>query len=160
MKKCAIFGHRNINITNDLKEKLKNTINDLILSENVSVFIFGSKSQFDDLCYEIITSFKETYPHIRRIQIRAEYPIISYEYEKYLKSFYENSFYYDNNLKTGKLSYIKRNEVIINQCDICLCYCDFNYSRPKSNSGTHLAYKYAVKKNKPIINLFDNDNNF
>lgn len=160
MKKCAIIGHRKIVVTNDLKEKIKNVIINLITVEKVSIFIFGSKSMFDDLCYEIVTELKKDFPMIYREQIRAEYPVVSEEYYNYLKRFYENSYYYDKDFKTGKLSYIKRNEVMINKSDICLFYCNHNYSPKKQTaSGTILAFNYATLKNKQIINLFE-DNTF
>ena len=160
MKKCAIIGHRKIIVTNDLKEKIKDTLIKLITIENVNVFIFGSKSMFDNVCYEIVSELKNQFPNIYREQIRAEYPVISEEYDNYLKRFYENSYYYDKTLKTGKLSYIKRNEIMINKSDFCLFYCNQNYLPKKQTaSGTILAFNYATSKNKHIINLFD-DNTF
>lgn len=58
-KKCCFFGHRKINKTDELVNKLTETIEKLIVENGVGTFLFGSKSQFDDLCYEIVSELKE-----------------------------------------------------------------------------------------------------
>lgn len=68
----CFFGHRTINETAELKSKLIEIIEKLIVDEKVDTFLFGSRSDFDDLCYDIITQLKEKYPHIKRIYVRAE----------------------------------------------------------------------------------------
>ena len=154
MKRCCIIGHRKINYTPELEDKLKNSILQLITKNNVRVFLFSSKSEFVNLCYDVITQLKSNYPNIRRVFVRAEYPIIDDSYTKYLLSFYEETYFYSQKLSTSKLSYIKRNEEIIKDSDFCLFYFDKNYAPPtKSNSGTQLAFKFATKKRKTIINL-------
>jgi len=53
MKKntCCFFSHRKINETEELKSKLVETIEKLIVYENVDTFLFGSKSRFNSLCH-------------------------------------------------------------------------------------------------------------
>lgn len=69
---CCFIGHREINATDELKKKLCLLIEHLITEESIDTFLFGSKSQFDDLCYDIVTEIKKKYPHIKRIFVRAE----------------------------------------------------------------------------------------
>ena len=38
----------------------------LILKENVRIFNFGSRSDFDTLCHSIVTDLKEKYNNIQR----------------------------------------------------------------------------------------------
>ena len=57
-KACCFFGHRKINETPELIERITKEIEFLITENEVSVFYFGSKSQFDDLCYKVITELK------------------------------------------------------------------------------------------------------
>ena len=73
---CCFFGHRTINETEELKSKLIETIEKLIVEKQVDTFLFGSKSRFNSLCQETVTELKEKYPHIKRIYVRAEYPNI------------------------------------------------------------------------------------
>ena len=49
---CCFFGHRTINETEELKSKLIEIIEKLIVDEKVDTFLFGSRSDFDDLCYD------------------------------------------------------------------------------------------------------------
>ena len=77
---CCFFGHRTINETDELRTKITEVVEGLITDENVDTFLFGSKSEFDSLCLELVTALKEKYPHVKRIYVRAEYPFISDDY--------------------------------------------------------------------------------
>ena len=90
---CCFLGHRNIDETADLKLQLYTVIEKMIIDENVDTFLFGSKSQFNSLCYELVTQIKEKYPHIKRIYVRAEYPYINDEYKNYIYINGEDSYY-------------------------------------------------------------------
>ncbi len=81
---ACFFGHRTINETEELKSKLKREIEKLIVYKNVDTFLFGSRSQFDSLCLELVTDIKEKHPYIKRVYVRAEYPYISEQYKNYL----------------------------------------------------------------------------
>lgn len=157
MKSCCIIGHREIEITARLQNELKNKLIYLIKNEDVKVFYFGSRSEFCKLCYNVITNLKNEYARIKRVYVRAEYANVGESYENYLNEFYEDSFYYDENLKAGRFSYIKRNEFMINVSDFCLFYYNKSYTpSSKTKSGTAIAYNYAVKNSKTIINLYKN----
>lgn len=156
MKTCCILGHRTFEKTKDLELKVKKVVFNLIEKENVTEFLFGSRSEFIDFCYDIITEYKQIYPNIKRIFVRAEYPIISEDYYNYLRRFYEDSYFYDEKLISNKFSYIRRNQTMINKSDFCLFYFKDNYiPKTKSQSGTRIAYEYAIKKRKVITNIAD-----
>lgn len=101
---------------------LKETIKRLITFYNVEVFLFGSKSQFDNLCYKIVSELREEHPNIKRVKVRAEYQYISEDYKNYLLKFYEDSYFSFQVDRDGKLSYIKRNQVMIDASDYCIFY--------------------------------------
>ncbi len=42
---CCFFGHRKINATLELREKVYSVIEKLIIEDKISVFLFGSKSE-------------------------------------------------------------------------------------------------------------------
>ena len=154
MSVCCIIGHREIALTQKLKENVCLIVRNLI-ENGVDTFLFGSRSEFNKLCYDIVTELKREFVIIERVFVRAEYPIIDEWYYEYLTKFYEDSYYYDKDLKNGKLSYIKRNEHLIDCSDCCLFYYNENYvPKTKTKSGTSLAYEYALKKKKVIHNLF------
>ncbi len=156
---CCFFGHRKIEITNELRKKLYNIIEKLILEESVDTFLFGSKSQFNDLCYQIICELKASYPYIKRIYVRAKFPYINDDYRAYLLQKYEETYYPDNMIKAGKSVYVERNCEMINKSRFCIIYFDKNYSLPRQKkSGTKIACDYAMKKQRRIINLFNEIN--
>lgn len=147
---CCILGHREICETEELKRQLTLTIEDLIAKENVDTFLFGSKSSFNSLCYELITQVKVKYPHIKRIYVRAEFPVINEDYREFLLKRYEDTYYPEGLTGAGRLVYIKRNEEMIGKSQFCLFYFDAAYAA-KGRSGTKIAYDYALKHKKRVI---------
>lgn len=148
---CCFIGHREINVTDELKEKLRVVIECLIVDENIDKFLFGSKSQFDDLCYDIVTEIKKKYPHIKRIFVRAEYPYIDESYEAYLLESYEDTYFPKSVLDAGKARYVKRNCEMIDNSRFCIVYYKEDYTPKGRKSGTKIALAYAEKKKKTII---------
>ena len=132
---------------------LKETIYTLI-SDGVDTFLFGSMSEFDNLSWSIVTQIKETHPFVKRVYVRSSSQYIEKSYEQYLLQFYEETYFPSGVGKAGKLAYVKRNYEMIDNSDYCIFYYSDNYqSSLIRNSGTKLAYDYAVKKKKVIINL-------
>lgn len=166
IKICCFIGHRKIEITVKLKQAIYDFVQNLIVNENVKVFLFGSRNKFDDLCYEVVSELQEKYPDIKRVYVRSQYELVDKDYKSYLLQFYEETYFPDNCKGAGKLSHIKRNQAMIDQSDYCLFYYNENYLPPKRkwakrdlfeyqpNSGTALAYKYAKQKKKNIHNFF------
>ena len=150
---CCFIGHRRVAETNALKTELKKTVEGLITEKQVDTFLFGSRSRFDDLCYSVVSDLKEKHPHIKRIYVRAEYPIINEDYEKYLLQSYEETFYPEKLVGAGRAVYVKRNFEMIDKSSFCVVFLDKESAPLKS--GTRIAVNYAVKKGKTVINLFD-----
>ena len=152
-KTCCFFGHRKINETEELKSKLVEIIEKLIVDEKVDTFLFGSKSRFNSLCLEIVTEIKEKYPHIKRVYVRAEYPYISEHYKNYLLESYEDTYYPERIKASGKAIYIERNYEMIDKSDVCIIYYDERLYPATRKSGTKIALNYAIKREKHIIKL-------
>ena len=166
-KACCFFGHRKINETPELTERLESVIESLIKEKAVNIFYFGSKSEFDSLCLKVVTDLKEKYPHIKRIYVRAEFPYIDDSYKKYLLESYEDTYYPEKMINAGRAAYVERNYEMINNSRYCICYYDENYMPPRRKnsrrdltdyqpkSGTRMAFDYANKRNLMIYNVFE-----
>ncbi len=154
--KVTFIGHRKIKQTNKLIEKLTRIITDLIVNESADTFIFGSKSEFDILCHKIVTELMCKYDNVRRVYVRAEYEYIDKAYTKYLLNYYEDTFYPTEVHGAGEASYVKRNRVMIDMCEVLVTYFDEKYTpHTGTNSGTKTAVDYARRKKKRIINVFE-----
>lgn len=165
MKACFI-GHREIEKNEGLISLLTESVLTLI-NNGVKFFLFGSKSDFNDLAWEVVTKLKEKYPFIKRIYVRSAYQHISKDYEDYLLKDYEATYFPPEIEKAGKYSYVERNYNMIDCATYCVFYYNEKYLPPvkkqskrdlfipqRSSSGTKIAYEYAKRKNKKIINLF------
>lgn len=181
IKSCSFFGHRNIEITEELKIKLKQIIEELIIKNNVVTFLFGSKSNFNSLCHLIVTELKHKYINIKRISytcksekclMENEREILEKIYfdinkEKVCLQGFEGEVEHKTKNTSGRASYIERNYAMINDSDYCILFYnekykpDFKkYSKSsigyyQPRSGTSLAYNYAKQKNKNIINVYE-----
>ena len=136
---CCIFGHRKICESKELGLRLFTAIERLIVENNVDTFLFGSKSRFNDLCYEIVSELKEKYHHIKRVYVRAEFPIIDENYEAYLLSRYEDTYFPEKLHHAGKAVYVERNFEMIDNSQYCLVYYNEAHAPTRRKSGTKIA---------------------
>ena len=151
---CSFFGHRDIVVTEQLKEKVHEIVEDLILNKNFTIFLFGGFGDFDDVCCDIVNELKIKYPFISRVfclhdqraldpsRRRRWYPWIKEEkYDEIIYIPLKFDYYYT--------SIYFRNVEMINISSMVLFYVT-----EKERSGVYKAYKHALKKKKPIINLY------
>ena len=179
MKTCSFFGHRKIDETEELKNRLKFIITNLIENEKVDVFLFGSRSDFNSLCHAIVTELKEKYPHIQRRAYTCRNETCTLEKERaYWEEIYsyvqkkpitllgvEDEIEHKTKWISGRAQYVERNQAMIDDSDFCVFYYDESYKLPlrkqyrsalstyQPKSGTKIAYEYARQKKKAIINL-------
>lgn len=180
MKTCCFIGHRKIVWSLELENELFALVKRLIVEFGVTEFLFGSKSEFNNLCHKIVTELKGNFPHIFRVfySCKSESCVFEEEREKWERILsnnmkkevhllgYEKEVEHKTILTAGKASYIERNYEMIDKSDICVFYYNKNYLPEKRkqakrniscyqpNSGTKLAYIYAQRKKKQIINVF------
>ena len=177
VKTCCFIGHRKVSNRNVVYNRVKKTIENLIVNENVRVFHFGSRSEFDDICHEIVTDFQKIYPDIERINFnrKSEYVVKKDEKER-LEEQWSKLLHQDVSLKdydgekmservacAGRASYVERNKEMIDDSDYCVFYYKEDYKpdvskslyKSSGKSGTKIAFEYATVKNKEIINVAD-----
>lgn len=148
-KACSCFGHRDVEITEELKERAEKEIEKAI-ADGIKVFFFGGMSDFDDLVYDIVSEKLAERPDlgIKRI--------FCFPLEKQLRTpprWFKRKKYegYDCPLKEFDWWYTSlyyRNCAMINNSDLVLFYAE-----AKENSGAYKAYKFAVKSHKPVVNF-------
>lgn len=148
---CSFFGHRTINETYELRTELTETIEKLITDEKVDTFLFGSQSEFDRLCLELVTNLKEKYPHVKRIYVRAEYPLINEDYRNYLLNSYDETDYPEKLLGAGRAAYVERNCHMIERSRFCIIYYDEQSAPTTRKSGAKIALDCAIKKGRVIL---------
>ena len=164
MKTCSFFGHRDTEQTEELKEKVKETVERLIVEEGVDTFLFGSRSKFDELCHIVVTELQKTYPNIRRIAYLCKHETgclvgagasltrqieeITGRKERVLE--YEEIKKSDRVNSAGRAAYVERNQLMIDKSEIIILHLD-KEKRGGKPSGTILAYDYAINKAKKTI---------
>lgn len=153
LRTCCFVGHRSTYETEELKTKLYDIVEKLITVEKVNTFLFGSKSRFDSICLEVVTKAKEIYPYIKRVYVRAEFPIISDAYKSYLLENYDDTYYPDKIVGSGRAAYVERNFEMIDQSRFCVIYYDETIAPTERKSGTKIALEYAVNHKKEIIRI-------
>lgn len=166
---CCFIGHRKMEQVEEIEKLVQDTIYSL-LWQGVNHFIFGDHSDFNSLCYEIVTELKDEFPHIRRTHYRTDYPDADDYTMQFLLDGYEDSICPVGVAGAGRAAYVKRNQAMINDSDICVFYFSEEYKpalcreskraitsyQPKS--GTKLAFDYAKALGKRIINLYQRKN--
>ena len=101
----TFIGHRRLQFDNGFRQQLKKLILSLIDNRNADTFLFGSRSDFNDLCLEVVTEIQKERPNIKRVYVRAEYPYINKDYEDYLLGSYDATYIPENVIEAGKAAY-------------------------------------------------------
>lgn len=165
MKVCFI-GHRTVENSEELASLLNDVVVTLI-NNGATTFLFGSMSEFNDLSWQVVTNLQKKNFAIKRVYVRSAFQHIDKSYKDYLLSSYEDTYFPHKIEKAGKYSYLERNYIMIDTSDVCVFYYNENYIPPlkrqpkhnkllpkSRNSGTKLAYSYALHKKKEIVNLY------
>lgn len=172
--KCCFIGHRNIDDAQTTYNRLVCELSSIVESLPLRTFLFGSRSDFNDMCHTVVTELRDAYPDIKRIMyscksecacLESEREHTNQIFSKLLKKQiefqgYEEDYKFPNYLSAGRASYIERNKAMIDDSDICIFYFNEEYTRKNTRSGTAIAYDYAVRLSKKqngkpkIINIF------
>lgn len=174
-RKCCFIGHRTVKNIEETIDRLYKQVQRLIEENNVRIFLFGSRSEFNDICHSVVTDIKSKYRDIRRIMYccRSESACMESErastnaffsrmFDKRIELLgFEEERRYPSYLTAGRASYVERNKAMINDSNYCIFYyCDEYAPSGGGNSGTRIAYRYAqaLAKRKDskleIINVF------
>ena len=115
-KTCCFFGHREV--THNIREKLKATIEKLITEDNVTEYYVGHQGQFDNMVYSVLKELKAKFPQIRYTVVLAYMP------DKHIKELYGEDTLFPDGLENvpKRFAISKRNDWMISHSDIAVCY--------------------------------------
>ena len=140
-KTCCFFGHREV--THNIRPRLTEIIEKLIVDEGVTDFYVGHQGQFDNMVYSVLKELKAKYPKIRYTVVLAYMP------DEYIKDVYGNDTLFPDGLENTpkKFAISKRNDWMIQQSGFAVCYVH------KITGGAAKFRDKAEKKGLRIIDI-------
>lgn len=142
-KVVAFAGHRYEWHCIGVEDKLPQVLEELI-QKGYTIFYDGNYGAFDKKSASAVLELKHKYPHIKLIRILTYY---HHEKDKYeLPSCYDGSILPETEELHYKQKIVKRNEWIVDNCDVLVCHIEETYK-----SGAYRILKYAQKQNRSII---------
>ena len=148
---CSFFGHRSIDLTDELYEAVYREIKAQI-EAGCRIFYFGGYGEFDSLCYDIVTRLKEALPDsdIKRVYCVAQERYLWKNTRYFKRDNYDEIVFLEPAFSWWYKSIYYRNLAMIDKSDAVIFYAE-----EREDSGAYKAYKYAKgKKDKVIINLY------
>ena len=149
-KICSFFGHRNIEMTEQLYATTTAAILDAV-NFGCRIFYFGGYGAFDGLCYRIVTKIKEEEPTLsfRRVYCVAQERYLRKSVRYFQRENYDEVVYLTPSFERWYKSIYFRNCAMIDASDAVI-FC----AEARESSGAYKAYKYALKKKgKKVINV-------
>ena len=150
--KIAFLGHRKIE-NREIIRSITTAVIAKLIAQGADTFLFGRRSEIEWQCKGRETEWKRKNRPLKRKYVRAEYEFISDDYTSYLLQRFESTFFPKEVSNAGRAAYVKRNQVMIDLCDLAVIYYDENVSPANSHSGTARAVQYLLKRKKRFINI-------
>ena len=149
---CSFFGHRDVNITDEL---FSATYNEILkaLDLGCKTFYFGGYGEFDELCHKIITEIKNREPEreITRIYCVSQERYLRKKLRYLERDNFEDVIFLTPSFSGWYKSIYFRNCAMIDNSDVVIFYAE-----EREDSGAYKAFKYAKKKkDKHIVNLLE-----
>ncbi len=152
-KTCCFTGHRDIskNELLPLKNRLKQTLRDLIEKDGIVYFGYGGALGFDMLAAECVLELKSEFEQIRLILVApcadqckrwSQGDIARYES---LKASTDKAVCLSEKYYNGCMQ--KRNRYLVDNSSVCVCYLR------KSSGGTAYTVRYARDNGVRIFEL-------
>ena len=154
MKNCCFTGHRNIT---DVRERLEKEIKSLITEKGITDFFCGGALGFDTEAGLAVIALRKEYPYIRlHLVLPCSPEEQSGKWDDEQKETYRILTGSADSIESVSEKYCngcmkKRNAKLVEYADICLCC----LNEKRKRSGTAQTVNMAVKKNIPVINLYE-----
>ena len=142
-KTCCFFGHREV--THNIRPKLTEIIEKLIVDEGVTYFYVGHQGQFDSIVYSVLKELKARYPQIRYTVVLAYMP------NEHIREIYGEDTLFPDGLESvpKRFAISKRNDWMILHSGFAVCYVY------KITGGAAKFREKAEKKGLLIIDLLN-----
>ena len=145
-KICAFFGHRDVVLSSYDKSVLEKVCRKLIDEEEVYEFWFTKDGECDFYARQVLVEMRENnYPEID-VCILPAYSLSDGLFDV-LSDKYQLLFPGELYHIPWKAAIVKRNEYMVKNADIILCYIKRHYG------GAYKAVKLAEKLKKKVINI-------
>lgn len=141
---CAFFGHRDAPLVGPLADKMEEVVQGLI-NRGVAEYWLCSEGLFDNLARITLKQFQQRYRHLYLCYLPARR--VAKSKEEWIMENYEIIFPREVEDAPWRLAVVKRNDFIIENADIFVCYVVHNCG------GAYEAMHKALKKHKEVINL-------
>ena len=138
---CCFFGHRDTPAT--IQTDLFDCVSSLVEKDNVDTFLVGNHGSFDAMAVSILRAVEVQHPHISHNVVLAYMPTA--------KDLSEEKTLYPEGLELvpKRFAISRRNEWMIEQSDIVVCYVQHSFG----NSSKFV--EKAMAMGKRVINLAD-----
>ena len=143
---CTFFGHKDC--PDSIKERLWETLKELIVNHHVDMFYVGNQGRFDAIVRGVLRELKKEYPQINYAVVLAYIPGKQNEYDNYS----------DTMLPEGiesvhpRYAISWRNNWMLRQSDYVVTYITHSWG-----GAAQYAAK-AARQEKTVINLADIEN--
>ena len=143
----AFFGHRDVDVSSTLENKLEDVVRDLIVC-GYDEFWCCEQGNFDWISRLVLRRLKQTYPNICLCMVCAYNPDkYSRLRQDFLLENYEVIYPEEAAKGTLRFAIARRNKFIAENADVVVCYITHH------SGGAYQAVKIAEKCGKQIINL-------
>ena len=146
-KICCFFGHRKI----EDRERIRRQVAELVekrIKEGFTLFLFG---EFDELCHEVVSHLKQSYPQIRRVYcVTEERHLRQGKRPKHLsEKDYEEFSYLQPSFEYWYKRIYYRNCAMIEKSNFILFYAE-----ERKDSGAYKALLFTKKSKKEYVNIY------
>ena len=139
-------GHRNIDIEQNVADKIKESLIEKIQQCPNAKFYLGGYGGFDSLAFSILRKLKKDFPNIELIFI-SPYLDSSYSKLQIANEIYDGTLYPPLETMPKKFAILKRNKWMVDCCDLLIAYVKYSWG------GARKTLDYAIRKKKPYINF-------
>ncbi len=135
---ATFCGHSSVERKNDVKAWLYKVIDDLI-RQGCSQFYLGGYGDFDNIAASVLYDLKSKASGITSTLV------LPYPDRKADTHLYDNTVYPPLENVPKRYAILKRNQWMVDNSDIIVTYITHDWG------GAYQTYKYAVKKNKTVL---------